>query len=110
MTPADCHAGQQVLHAGRPCVVSAIAGDHATIAINGEFRAVPIAELTPAVTDVRLTSALRGLGSDLEPAPGWDRQVLQAIAAGEANRSRLPIVLASVVLVIAAIAAWLVLA
>jgi hypothetical protein len=108
--PADCHSGQRVLYAGRACVVSAIAGDRAVIAIDGEFRTVPIAELAPALRDGQLEAAIRNFGADAEPDPDWQQDVWRRIAAGEAHHRQWSIVLAGVALVLAAIAAWLVLA
>jgi hypothetical protein len=106
--PANCHVGQRVLYAGRPCVVSAIAGDRAVIAYDGEFRTVPIAVLEPALLrDGQLEGAIRNLGADAGPDPDWQQKVWRGIDACSQRQRWVAIALA---VALAAIAAWLVLA
>lgn len=77
VNPADCGTGQRVLYQGRIYTVSALAGEHATIADGIEFRSVPIADLEPVLT----------VGcADAEPDPVWSRLALftAALAVGTA--------------------------
>jgi len=109
--PADCHVSQRVLYAGRAYVVSALAGDRAVIADGGEFRTVPISELEPALLrNGQLEAAIRDHGADAEPGPDWQAKVWRGIEGEPRRRLARLWPIATLALVTAAIAAWLVLA
>lgn len=107
MSPSDCHAGQRVLYAGRACVVSAIAGDQAVISAGGEFRTVPIFELTPVLTNGQLEAAIRHLGADHQPDPNWQQQVWRWIASDRESPGLVAIGLTVSAVAVGLAVAWL---
>ncbi len=106
MKIADCHVGQRAWYASRICVVSALAGDHATVADGAVLRTVPIAELEPvALDDGQLEAALGDLGKDFDSNPDWQRGVWNRIEARKRRRRWVVVALAIVAAI--ALAAWL---